>query len=117
MVKLVSFDIDGTLEVGDPPGQVTINIVRRAKDLGCLVGSCSDRPINMQQRIWDQWDIAADFMVLKHQLGEVKSRFQAEECYHVGDTDLDRLSAQRAGFYFVSADAAVHQPWGPQATS
>ena len=34
MVKLVSFDIDGTLEVGDPPGQVAINVVRRARELG-----------------------------------------------------------------------------------
>ena len=42
---LVSFDIDGTLEVGDPPGIVTISMVRQAKSLGYLIGraSCRER--------------------------------------------------------------------------
>ena len=43
---LVSFDIDGTLESGDPPGGITMDMVRKALDLGYLVGSCSDKPIN-----------------------------------------------------------------------
>ena len=30
MVTLVSFDIDGTLEVGDPPGIVPITLVQTA---------------------------------------------------------------------------------------
>ena len=34
MVTLVSFDIDGTLEVGDPPGIVSIALVKPAKRLG-----------------------------------------------------------------------------------
>src|SRR6266566_8855418 len=42
VVKLISFDIDGTLEVGDPPGLITMEMVRQAKHLGCLIGSCSD---------------------------------------------------------------------------
>ena len=116
LVKLISFDIDGTLEIGDPPGLVTFDMVLRAREQACLVGSCSDRTINMQQRVWDRWGIAADFMVLKHQLGDVKARFQAEEYYHVGDTDLDRFSAQRAGFKFVSADTAFQEPWGAPAS-
>jgi hypothetical protein len=33
-VTLVSFDIDGTLEVGEPPGIVTIALVKIAKGLG-----------------------------------------------------------------------------------
>jgi hypothetical protein len=32
LAKLISFDIDGTLEVGDPPGSLTMAMVRRAKD-------------------------------------------------------------------------------------
>ena len=40
---VVSFDIDGTLEIGEPPGVVPIALIRTAKRLGYLVGSCSDR--------------------------------------------------------------------------
>ncbi len=112
MVKLISFDIDGTLEVGEPPGSITMEMVRRAKGLGYLIGSCSDRIISSQQRMWQEHQITVDFSVLKHQLGEVKARFQAEEYYHVGDTELDHYFAERAGFHFVRADAGLERFWG-----
>ena len=51
MVTLVSFDIDGTLEVGDTAGIVSIALVKTAKRLGYLVGSCSDRPISHHGRV------------------------------------------------------------------
>jgi len=111
VVKLISFDIDGTLEVGDPPGLITMDMVRQAKHLGCLIGSCSDRPLSDQRRIWETHHITVDFTVLKHRLAEVKARFQAEVYYHVGDTDMDRFFANQAGFRFVKADAAVRQVW------
>jgi hypothetical protein len=114
VVKLISFDIDGTLEVGDPPGLITMDMVRQAKDLGCLIGSCSDRPLSDQRRIWEKHHIAVDFTVLKHRLAEVKAQFQADVYYHVGDTDMDYFFANRAGFRFVKADAAVCQAWGSE---
>ena len=113
MVTLISFDIDGTLEVGDPPGLITMDMVRTAKDLGCLIGSCSDRPLSDQRRIWEKHHITVEFTVLKHRLAEVKAQFQAETYYHVGDTDMDRFFADRAGFHFVRADTAALQSWGP----
>ena len=109
MPKLISFDIDGTLEVGDPPGYVTMNMVRRAKGLGYIIGSCSDRTVSNQQRIWRDHDIPVEFTVLKHQLGLVKVEFDAEEYYHVGDTELDRFFAGRAGFEYLMPDATVEQ--------
>ena len=38
-ITLISFDIDGTLEIGEPPGIVTIAMIHAAKRLGNLVGS------------------------------------------------------------------------------
>jgi hypothetical protein len=104
-VTLVSFDIDGTLEVGEPPGIVPIAIVRTAKRLGCLVGTCSDRPISHQEQMWRRLGIAADFVVLKHRLADVRARFAALAYYHIGDTETDERVATAAGFTFILADA------------
>ena len=111
MVTLVSFDIDGTLEVGDPPGIVSIALVQTAKRLGYLIGSCSDRPISHQQNLWERLRIAVDFTVLKHQLASIKSRFPASAYYHIGDTDVDDHYATIAGFRFLKADASGRRLW------
>jgi hypothetical protein len=114
LTKLISFDIDGTLDVGDPPGIITMDMVRLIKTLGYFIGSCSDRTISYQRQLWAQHNISVDFMVLKHQLADVKAQFQTETYYHIGDTDLDRFFATRAGFRFVKADTTSCQPWGPE---
>jgi len=111
MMTLVSFDIDGTLEVGDPPGIVSIALVQTAKRLGYLIGSCSDRPISHQQNLWERLRIAVDFTVLKHQLASIKSRFPAAAYYHIGDTDVDDHYATIAGFRFLKADASGRRLW------
>jgi phosphoglycolate phosphatase-like HAD superfamily hydrolase len=110
--RLLSFDIDGTLEIGDPPGIVPIALVRRAKDRGYLVGSCSDRPISFQEAMWQRLGLAADFTVLKHRLADLRARFEAAHYYHVGDTDFDEQVATLAGFQFLKADAVAHRVWG-----
>ncbi len=114
VMTLVSFDIDGTLEVGEPPGIVPIALVRQAKQLGYLVGSCSDRPVRSQQSLWERLQIVTDFTVLKHRLAEVRARFPAAACYHIGDTDVDDVFATAAGFRFLRADAAAYRLWGPE---
>ena len=100
---LVSFDIDGTLELGDPPGPVTMAMVQRLLVAGWLVGSCSDRTLSFQRGVWASQGIEPGFTVLKHRLEDVRKEFPLEECYHVGDTDVDRMFAERAGFRFVEA--------------
>jgi hypothetical protein len=110
-ITLVSFDIDGTLEVGEPPGIVSVAMVRQAKDLGYLIGSCSDRPLGYQRALWERLRIAADFTVLKHRLADVRTRFAAAVYYHIGDTDIDEAFAAGAGFRFLRADAAAHRAW------
>ena len=112
MVILISFDIDGTLEVGDPPGILTMEMVRRAQEKGFLIGSCSDRPISGQQAIWDQHNIPVDFVVPKHMLPEVKVKFEADVYYHIGDReDLDKKYALEAGFEFLWPHEAIVKPW------
>ena len=111
MAKLISFDIDGTLEVGDPPGYITLARVREALELGYIVGSCSDRTVSDQRRIWTQHGIVVAFTVLKHQLDRVKAEFSAEQYYHIGDTNMDRHYAERAGFAYLYPDNSVDHLW------
>jgi hypothetical protein len=112
-ITVVSFDIDGTLEIGDPPGIITIDAVRAARRLGYVVGSCSDRPLAHQRQLWQRLQLSPDFTVLKHRLAEVKAAFTAVAYYHIGDTDVDEHFAGVAGFRFLRADAVSFRAWGP----
>lgn len=113
MAELISFDIDGTLEVGDPPGIVTIASVQAARRLGYVVGTCSDRPLAHQRQLWQRLALTPDFTVLKHRLAEVRAAFTAAAYYHIGDTDVDEHFATLAGFHFLRADPASFRAWGP----
>ncbi len=111
MKILISFDIDGTLEVGDPPGPVTLDMVRRARESGCIIGICSDRTLGSQQELMDRNNIHMDFMSLKHNMKEVRAAFKAERYYHIGDTELDKHFALSAGFDFLWREVAAREPW------
>jgi hypothetical protein len=113
VVTLVSFDIDGTLELGAPPGPITVAAVRTARLLGYVVGTCSDRPVAHQRDVWTRLGLAPDFTVLKHRLADVKAAFAARAYYHIGDTDVDEHFAVLAGFRFLRADAASLATWAP----
>lgn len=108
---LISFDIDGTLEVGEPQGSITMDFVRAVSRRGCIVGSCSDRPISFQKRLWSQHDIAVDFTALKQNLDEVKSRFAAAAYIHIGDTEVDEYFAIQSGFRFIEVDTMEWREW------
>lgn len=111
MAKLISFDIDGTLEVGDPPGYITMARVRLARELGYIIGSCSDRTVGTQQRMWTEHGISVAFTVLKHHLDRVKAEFNAEQYFHIGDTNVDQYYAERAGFVYFYPDASIDHLW------
>lgn len=109
---LISFDIDGTLEVGDPPGILTMDMVRKAHEKGILIGSCSDRPMSGQRAVWAKHGIEVDFVIPKHMLAEVKAKFEADVYYHIGDReDLDKRYALEAGFEFLWPHEAITKPW------
>jgi hypothetical protein len=117
LAKLISFDIDGTLEVGNPPGYITIERVRAALDLGYIIGSCSDWPVRWQQDLWKAHGIPVAFTVLKHRLDQVRAEFRAEEYVHIGDTNMDRYYAEQNGFVYFYPDDTVDHLWGPPATA
>ena len=100
-LAVVSFDIDGTMQFGNPPGPVSVEVARRLADLGHVVGSASDRTRSDQSALWDQHGLEVSFVGGKHHLHEVRSRFVADHYVHIGDTDVDEHYARLAGFEFV----------------
>jgi hypothetical protein len=100
-LTLISFDIDGTLEMGNPPGPLSADFVRLTQQRGHLIGSCSDRTIREQSAMWDAADIVPDFVVVKNQLNSLRERFPFERSVHIGDTDVDAHFAKLAGFEFI----------------
>jgi hypothetical protein len=108
---VISFDIDGTLECGDPPGGITMEMVRRAQEKGFIIGSCSDRSATSQKAVWDRHSIEAEFTALKHMLDDVKVQFPADRYLHIGDRDLDEQFARQAGFEFLWTHEALDEPW------
>jgi hypothetical protein len=100
---LISFDIDGTLETGDPPGPLTLGFVRWVAAGGARIGSCSDRTLADQTAMWARHRIAPDFVCGKHQLGTVRARFSCDRLVHIGDTHIDEHFARLAGFEFLFA--------------
>lgn len=110
MKRLLSFDIDGTLEVGEPPGPITLAMVRRAQELGYITGSCSDRPVPLQRALWEKLGIAVDFTVLKHKLGELRPQFEAEEYYLISGRDTGNYCV-KSGFVFLPVATTTGEPW------
>lgn len=98
---LVSFDIDGTLETGDPPGPLRTAFVSWARERGCVIGSCSDRTLAEQSAMWSKAGIVPDFIVLKHRLDSIRDRFECQRFVHIGDTQVDAHYAELAGFEFI----------------
>jgi hypothetical protein len=104
-VVLVSFDIDGTMQFGNPPGPVTVEFVRMVAGRGHVVGSASDRTRSDQTSLWEQHQVAVAFVGGKHHLHEVRAQFGDVDHYvHIGDTDVDAHYARAAGFDFIWVD-------------
>jgi hypothetical protein len=106
---VLSFDIDGTLEEGDPPGPIGMDLVARALDLGYVVGSASDRTVAEQKKMWARRGLGVAFVGHKHHLDQVGARFPGHRLVHIGDTSVDEHYARLAGFEFHYA-AHLPQP-------
>jgi hypothetical protein len=107
---LLSFDIDGTLEDGDPSGPLAMSLATQALESGYVVGSGSDRTLRDQTRMWERRGIEADFVSHKHTLHHVAARFPALRRVHIGDTHVDEYYAGLAGFEFVLVTTVPEDP-------
>lgn len=101
---VVSFDIDGTMEFGDPSGPVSAAVARELVARGHVVGVASDWPRSSQQPLWSRHGVEPEFVGGKHHLHEVKARFPADRYLHVGDSEVDERYALLAGFEFLAVD-------------
>src|SRR3954471_19101309 len=70
-ITVVSFDIDGTMEFGDPPGPIPVAMAKAMAELGHVIGSGSDRTRSDQANLWDAHGVDVQFVGGKHHLPEV----------------------------------------------
>jgi hypothetical protein len=112
-VYVLSFDIDGTLEVGDPNGPLTFAHVEEARAAGHVVGSASDRTIADQTALWAAAGVTPHFIILKHNLPEIRASYEGDRYLHIGDTDRDKVSAAAADFEFIHVNDVMLEmlPW------
>ncbi|MCU1401455.1 MAG: hypothetical protein JWN62_4564, partial [Acidimicrobiales bacterium] len=98
---MISFDIDGTLEVGEPAGPIAVSVVRAALAHGYIVGSASDRTSGEQERMWARLGVEVHFIGGKHHLPRHRDEWNCDRRVHIGDTHIDAYYAGEAGFEFV----------------
>lgn len=110
MKRLIGFDVDNVLDISLEPGPITLDMVKRAKEMGYIVGSCSDIPVPMQKAMWEKHGVEVDFTVLKHRLGELRDEFQADEYYLISTRDTGDYSASE-GFVFLPVAETTDEPW------
>ena len=101
---LVSFDIDGTMVFGDPPGGITVEMVLDVQSRGAVIGSASDRTMADQAELRKRHGVVVDFVGHKHRLDEVRARFHVTRWIHIGDTQVDEHYARLHDFEFHHID-------------
>jgi hypothetical protein len=60
--------------------------------------------VRSQRALWEEHGLAVRFTVLKQDLAVVRAEFEAEHYLHIGDSIVDRMMAEEAGFDFLHAD-------------
>jgi hypothetical protein len=100
---VVAFDVDGTLEYGDPEGPIKLERVKQLKDEGFSVGIIGAR--EKVENLLPNLDFYSPGDPLKPEgLREVKERFNPIMGIYVADRASDREAALQTGFCFMYAD-------------
>ena len=108
---VISFDVDGTLEVGDPPGPITIALIRELVAHSVIFGSSSDRTVHDQTRMWQSHGLVPHFIVTKGRLKSVKPAYPGRTLIHIGDRFADMLEAENAGGMFIDVASLRADRW------
>jgi hypothetical protein len=88
-----------------------MDMVRRALELGFIVGSASDRPIPVQKMLWERAGVDVSFTINKHRLDVVRAEFEADLYEHIGDTNMDEMYAKMHGFEYWDVAKFTAFPW------
>jgi hypothetical protein len=69
-----------------------------------VIGSSSDRTVGFQSGLWTRAGITTDFVGGKHQLTDLRTRFDCDRFIHIGDTQIDEHFARIAGFTYCPVE-------------
>lgn len=108
---IISFDLDGTLEFGDPPGAIAPALVRTLQETVFVVGSASDRTVLDQSRLWQSAGLEPGFVVVKNHLRHISSKYPGRRLVHIGDRFADYLEARNAGALFLHVESLSFEDW------
>jgi len=100
--KIIAFDVDGTLKVGDPPGTISIAELKKLKQDGWVVGIISDAI--KREKVEEAFGDEVDFLLSKTKTTSIITvgKGFATKVY-VGDSFLDKEASKEAGWRFVKA--------------
>ncbi|MSQ29905.1 MAG: hypothetical protein EXR68_05395 [Dehalococcoidia bacterium] len=108
----ISFDLDRTLDFGDPSGPIVPALIGALQDAAAIVGSASDRTVLDQRRMWERAGIGPPaFAVAKAQLRTVPAAYPDHFLVHIGDRFADHLEAVNAGAFFIHVDTFSLKQW------
>ncbi|MFB6182656.1 MAG: HAD hydrolase-like protein [Candidatus Nanohaloarchaea archaeon] len=114
MKKVIAYDIDNTLlELGFIE-DVTLEKLKENKEKGNIVGVVSDRPQELIIQGIEYMDIQVDFYCSSFNfegkeecLNRVENNFSADKYIYVGNKELDRKSAKKAGWKYIDEETDI----------
>lgn len=108
---VVSFDVDGTVWFGDPPGPIAAGLIGALQLSPAVIGSASDRTVLDQRRLWRDVGVEPAFVVLKHRLHTITPEYADRVLVHIGDRFVDEIEAGNAGAIFLHVDMLTVEEW------
>ncbi|MEA2033150.1 MAG: HAD family hydrolase [Euryarchaeota archaeon] len=100
---VIAFDVDGTLECGEPPGIIKIETVKRLKEKGFIVGIVG--AYKKVQRHISHLDFYLSGDPHKPEnLKKVRETYKPAFCIYVADLPSDKVAALKNGFSYIKPE-------------